>query len=180
MDRRSVHFTYQPTSRPPYYLRCFFFSCFFCCFLCCFFFARLFAHDIKADAPANTWASQCHRTLQNELFLALRMLRRRECRKDSRCSVNIYERLGNQFKQESSLSSSVTWIMPFPQYTRLRNPVDIFKIMQRSFSCVQCSLFSAFATFKDCSCWSYEQMFPRFISIRYYSAAAIKICSTLC
>lgn len=60
-------------------LRCFFFSSF----------ARLFAHDVSRHASKHV--SEPVLRLQNELFLALRMLRRRECRKDSRCYVDIWK-----------------------------------------------------------------------------------------
>jgi len=90
-DRSSVHFTYQPTSRSPYYLRCFFFSSF----------ARLFVHDVKQNRIGKHVSEPVPR-LQNELFLALRMLRRRVRRKDSRCWM--YEKLGDHLKQEFSLS----------------------------------------------------------------------------
>lgn len=87
----SVHFTYQPTSRSPYYLRCFFFSSF----------ARLFVHDVKQNRIGKHVSEPVPR-LQNELFLALRMLRHRVRRKDSRCWM--YEKLGDHLKQEFSLS----------------------------------------------------------------------------
>lgn len=53
----------------------------------------LFLHRAPLRARCKSQrASKPVPRLQNELFLALRMLRRRECRKDSRCNVNIYEK----------------------------------------------------------------------------------------
>lgn len=90
-DRSNVHFTYQPTSRSPYYLYCSFFSSF----------ARLFVHDVKQNRTSKHVREPVPR-LQNELFLALQM-RRRVSRKDSRCWI--HEKLGDQLKQEFSLSA---------------------------------------------------------------------------
>jgi len=108
--------------------------------------------------------------LQNGLFLALRMLRRQECRKDSRCSVNIYERLRKSI--QARILTTLSYYVSNAFFTRH----EVVRIIQLTFlkSCsVHFPAFDTiliFATFKNYSNWSYKQIyFQKLSPFRYYS-----------
>jgi len=149
MDRRSVHFTYQPTSHPPYYLRCFFLVLFLLLLALLLFRASLRTR-CKSER-ASKHVSEPVPRLQNGLFLALRMLCRQECRKDSRCSVNIYERL------RKSIQARILAIVSYYVSNAFFTTHEVVRIIQLTFlkSCsVHFPAFDTiliFATFKNYS-----------------------------